>query len=839
MKTQMFHTSGHPAHLVLPRLLKFALLGLLACVPALSPAQVPVFSNLWSVASGTNAVGGLPNDLPSSGNNVRGIAINPVTTNILYASTAAGTNGGNNHFTTLDFTNAGTYLGQGVGSSVNLGGTLALSQIRVSDDGYVYACNLAGAPASRFVIYRWPSDSDFATAASVVYDSGAAASFQWRVGDYMDLRGSGLNTEIVVTGNGSGANITTNFVIFRPTDETATLFTNFSITIPGGTVNRCGGGVTFEGTNNALYVKAPGANPVYRVAYDPAALTATITATFSTDQTANNGLKYYEVNGVKMIATVTTATTAVTNGASHYAKIIQFNSPSNVVTRLSQPLPLPNQANGNSLGLVDFRNGIAVFSEPNNGIAVYQITSFITNTPPVIGAVTGGGIYIEGYSPLALSTTVSGTAPIAYQWYFNTNTAILGANTNLLSLGAAELPEAGVYTLIATNLYGSATSSLSTITILPAGQSTVATPLWSLAPGSRDYLTTTDTQRGLAYDGVSKRLILVSRTPTNGIHLLDAATGADLGDMDQTFSTTGTGTLLINMAAVADDGAVYVCNLSTATDTSAFFIYSWSGASNAVEGVTQGAAFVGTLPIGGRLGDTLAARGAGVNTEILASFRTGTNIALFTTADGFGFSFNQITVTNLPADSLANGFAGLGIAFGSSNTFWAKSSGFQLRLVRYDVAAGTGEVIYTSPNPPGSVGPISVDPVNGILAGVGFGQTPQNLSLYDLQTGGTAALIDRENFAVSNANLNGTGAAAFDIAGGRIFALGSNNGLLALNYAPRLYIAPEVNGSTVTWTGPGTLQAAPVVTGPYTNITAAVSPYTQTGSGSLFFRVQR
>ena len=809
----------------------------LACVNMAS-AQVAVFSNVWNVVSGTNALGGLPNDLPSAGNNVRGIALNPFTTNVLYASTTAGTNDGNNHFTTLAFGAAGTFLGQSAGTGVG-GGTLNLTQIRASDDGYVYACNLSGAPGSRFLIYRWPSDSDFATAATIVYDSGAGTSFQWRLGDYMDLRGSGLTTEIVVTGNGGGANITTNFTIFRPTDETATVFTNFSITIPGGVVNRCGGGVTFEGNNNALYVKAPGANPVYRVAYDPANLTANITATFTTDQLANNGMKYYEVDGFKLIAMVTTATTAVTNGAAHYAKVVQFTGPSNVVSVLAQPLPLPNQANGNSLGLVDFRKGFAVFSEPNNGIALYQLTGFITNNPPSGAVVSGGGVYVEGYSPLLLSAAAAGSAPLSYQWYFNTNTAISGATSNVLSLGAVDLAEAGTYNVVITNLYGRLTSSVSTVTVLAGGYSTVATPTWTLTPGSRDYLTTTDTQRGLAYAANSNRLVLVSRTPTNGIHLLDATTGADLGDMDQTYSSTGTGTLPINMVAAADDGVIYVCNLSTSTDSSPFFLYSWPGAGTAAEGVIQGAAFFGTLPIGGRLGDTLAARGAGVNTEILASFRTGTNIALFTTADGFNFTFNQITVTNLPSDALANGFAGLGIAFGTSNTFWAKSSGFQLRQVRYDVTAGTGEVIYSSPNPPGSVGPIGVDAVNGILAGIGFGQTPQNLSFYDLEASGQAALIDRESFGANNANANGTGTAVFDVAGGRLFALDSNSGILALNYAPRLRVTPQGSGSTVTWTGPGVLQAAPTVTGIYTNVPTAVSPYTSTAESARFFRVQR
>jgi hypothetical protein len=92
---------------------------------------------------------------------------------------------------------------------------------------------------------------------------------------------------------------------------------------------------------------------------------------------------------------------------------------------------------------------------------------------------------------------------------------------------------------------------------------------------------------------------------------------------------------------------------------------------------------------------------------------------------------------------------------------------------------------------------------------------------------------------VNNPNINGTGTVAFDIAGGRIFSLDSNNGILALNYAPRLYITPEVNGGVVTWTGPGTLQAAGTVTGTYTNVPGATSPYTNPEPGTLFFRVAR
>ncbi len=829
--------SCHPVKSAWGLTRQLALVTLATAGFTLAQAQIPVFTPVWSVGSGTNAAAGLPEDLPASGNNVRGIAIDPLTMSVLYASTTAGTNSGNSHFTALEIGNSGNYLGQGNGTGI-AGGTLNLTQIRVADDGAVYACNLAGAPASNFRIYKWPAGTDFSTPPTVVFETGAGLSFQWRAGDYMDLRGGGIDTEIVVVGNGSGANITTNFLIFKPTDETATLFTNYSITIPGGVVNRCGAGVTFEGTNNAIYCRAAGAQAVYRVTYDPATLTAAIVSTFNMDQSANNGLKYFETNGLKLIATVCTSTGTTTNGIVHHGKVLQLNSASNATVVLNQSLPQPYQANGNSLGLVDFRAGYVAFSEPNNGIALLQITDFITNTPPSLGgAPTGGGIYVEGYSPVTLAVSAAGSAPLAYQWYYNTNTPIPGATSNSLALGAADLADTGTYNVIVTNNYGSVTSSLASVTVLPAGYSTVATQLWALAPGSRDYITANDTQRGMTYDPVSQSVVLVSRAPTNGVHVINAATGADAGELDVSLLSAGTppGFFALNAVAAADDGVVYAANLILSGASDTFAIYRWQDTN---PGTPMGVAYFANPGIG-RLGDTLTARGSGVDTELLASFNTGTNIALFNTFDGFNYNFNLIAVTNLPADAQANGFARLGITFGPTNTFWAKSSGFNLRLVRYDVSSGTGEVIATYPSIPGSIAPIGVDNSNFILGGIGITQIPQNLALYDLLAAGEPALADRELYAVNNPNINGTGTVAFDVAGGRIFSLDSNNGILALNYAPRLFITPEVNGGVVTWTGPGTLQASGTVTGGYTNVVGATSPYTSTASGALFFRVVR
>ena len=813
-----------------------------ALLAASAQAQVtytPAFTNTWVVTAGNYA------DLPNDANNtVRGVAINPVTTNVLFASRTGG-----NHVATLAFASGSNYLASLNGAGIS-SGTLALDGIRVSDDGFVYACNLSSAPISEFKIYRWPSDSDTVTAPTVVYDSGGGTSFQWRIGDYMDLRGSGSNTEIVIVGNGSAANITTNFVIFRPTDAMATTFTNFSITIPGGVNNLCGAGVAFEGTNNAVWIRQASSQNTRRITYTPAVMNSGACARTNTvDQSVCQGIKYFSsTNGVQMLATVQASATA---GAAQIARVFQIpaapTGPFISVLTSNFPAPYTGSQNGNDLGSVDAKNGYVVFGAPGFGLTFFQL-GFITTAPPTISLTSSGSTIVQGYG-VTNTVTASGSTPFSYQWYFTngvTTNLISGAITNVYSIASLQASNAGGYFVIVTNLYGKATSGIVNLTVLPNGSSLLATQLWSLAPGSRTYLTTDDTQRGLAYDPIFQRLVLVSRAPTNGVHLLDAATGADQGEMDLALmlnASTVPGTYALNMCGVADDGAVYVGNLITSGNADTFGIYRWDGATTTS---TMTEAYAGNPLSGagslGRIGDTMAVRGAGVNTEILCSFRTGTNIALFNTTDGMNFSFNLIAITNLPAGAQANGFAGLGLAFGPGNTFWAKSSGFDLRQVTYDAVNGVGGVINDYSAFPTTETAIGVDNANGYIAAIGVLEYPQSLPIYDLSASGGPSLnslVDREFFPASNANGNGTGAVAVDVAGGRMFALDSNSGIIALSYAGKVSIAKAAGHQIVTWpTASSVLQSSTNVAGTYADVLGATSPYTNTTGNVKFFRLR-
>lgn len=80
-------------------------------------------------------------------------------------------------------------------------------------------------------------------------------------------------------------------------------------------------------------------------------------------------------------------------------------------------------------------------------------------SPPVSLTVTQG-------QAAAFSVAASGTAPLSYQWYFNTNTALSGQTATNLNIASAQAANAGSYSVRVSNAGGSVTSALATLTVL-------------------------------------------------------------------------------------------------------------------------------------------------------------------------------------------------------------------------------------------------------------------------------------------------------------------------------------------------------------------------------------
>ncbi len=436
------------------------------------------------------------------------------------------------------------------------------------------------------------------------------------------------------------------------------------------------------------------------------------------------------------------------------------------------------------------------------------LTVIVPPAPPSIVTQPQGVTVFQG-NPASLGVVAAGTAPLAYQWSFY-GTNLPGATGTNLTFNPATTNNSGPYTVVITNAYGSITSQTATVTVTPIFQAGGISVLWSLAPGSRSYLATNSLPnvRGLSWNPVNNHLVLANRA-TTAVYVLDAATGADLHQMDANNVSGGTYNILLS--GVADDGVVYAGNLTTAGSTTAYKLYRWPNDSASAAFAT---AFSGDPSPGNnqRWGDSMDVRGSGTNTQIILASRASTNVAIFTTTNGTNFASHSINVPGVPT-----GAFGLGVAFGKSNTFWGKANGQSLRQVSFDLVAGTGTVLRThgTPGMPNSISPIGVTTNLNLLGGVNVGLTGNNFQLYDLTpSNGTPVFIASTNFVTDNEN-TGTGTGAVDFGNDKVWALGANNGILAMqilpavvNVAPGITAQPQdvnVNqGSNATFSVTGT-----------------------------------
>lgn len=331
----------------------------------------------------------------------------------------------------------------------------------------------------------------------------------------------------------------------------------------------------------------------------------------------------------------------------------------------------------------------------------------------------------------------------------------------------------------------------------------------TLRPGDFPFLTSDGNryQRGMAFNPATGHLIIVNRNPIGAetINVIDALTGTNVSELDQSSrGTGGSASFTYNMIAITEDGAIYVGNLSTSGTDVQFNLYRWANESSPQALVYFGNP--GNTAVGGsRWGDTLAARGAGMDTEILVATQNGTLAAILRPGNTDLTTFNGFTNAPLAA-AVPSGGVGYGIAFGSNNTFYGKgasASGEPLYRMTYDTSLGTATPLKTNtPGQfPGTVGPMMILPSSNWLACIEMtpGTAPDILRLYDISNPAIPPVfLDRATIANwTNANSVYAGAVAFGF-GTNLYALDSDNGIVAFsiesgtnNYGPYVFGQPQ------------------------------------------------
>ena len=745
-------------------------------VVLMKPVTSSVVSQLWTVPPGTYPY------LLASGDQGRGLGYDSNSQRLVVASTVGGSG-----LYILD-ANTGTNIGSLSLTGISFGGLLGgVDQVVVADDGVVYAGNLVS--GSGFTLYRWAAPTNEAPGTEAFVDSGSLGGAD-RWGDTMAVRGAGANTQILL-GSRSG----TNVALLTTSDGMN--FSGTAIAITNAPAGFAANGIAF-GAGNTLWAKSY-LGSLYEIAFDPVNLVGGVMLDYPNPSKipstqigvgidpVNNIMAGIDVadspNDVKLYQLTGTSDAPVLFDQAFFASA-NVNGNENVAIAMKYPRLFALDVNN---GLIGLTYGVPPTTSPNMG-TVASVTAY-TNAPAIV------------LSP----SDISGSLPLYYQWQFSSSSNgpfanISGATASTYTLSYPNLSQAGYYQLVVHNVAGSATSAPpALLTLIIPVTSPQVTPVWSIGPGTNGaYLTTSGYEtRGLAFDLTTSNLLVADHF---NIHLYNATNGQYISDLNTAgLPNSGLSGWTVDQIGVADDGTVYSANLSP--DGTAFSIITYGtypyGSLNYAYGGSTGGNDLNVLdPIGDRWGDTMAIRGSGPNTQILFASYNGTNVALFTTSDGVNFLPTMIAVQG----GVPPSFASLGIAFGPTNTFYAKGGhSYNLRWVSFDTNTDAGTVIQnyeSGTQVPNDLTGLGVDVTNNILGGVCYNDAPNDVQLYLLSGNSNAPALFNQNFFPAN-NSNSQENSVVTLKGGWGFGLNVNNGIIAFNYS--LPAAPAVTLTSVTY----------------------------------------
>lgn len=439
-----------------------------------------------------------------------------------------------------------------------------------------------------------------------------------------------------------------------------------------------------------------------------------------------------------------------------------------------------------------------------------------------------------------LFVSASGTPPLYYQWFDGNDPLsdggnISGSTNDTLTLTQLVHTNAGNYTVVVTNISGSVTSSVATVTVVgfaiaplsptnTVGGTPVTvglnfidnqTPVTAVSGSSSNQSPLPAANISGSASGNSGMATLTPLTGTNGVVLVSLIAS------DGGFSTNIIFPLMVvpSTNVVFNDHFDYADGSVTADS---FGIWSNHSGTAGQMTVTNGALIV-SRSFTEDVNAQLIGQPFGTNSSTVLYSRFNVKFSALPTTTGTYFAnFKDVTASGFAARiwaSTANtniaGTFRLGI--GNANTADANTAQFPL-----DLNLNTNYTVVTRLVLSNGVSTLWINPTNETDPGVTAGDQVTNLvavtSYAFREEGGEGiALVD-------------------DLAVGTSFD--SVVGASAASPIP-LYIQLIGANAVLTWSSSAfDLQAAPVVTGTYTNITGAASPFTNgIDSPAKFYRL--
>ncbi len=160
---------------------------------------------------------------------------------------------------------------------------------------------------------------------------------------------------------------------------------------------------------------------------------------------------------------------AYTGQSAFFSVVSDGSAPLSYQWYFNTNTPLPDATNS-SLTLTNLQttNSGAYFVIVTNSFGsdtseVAQLTVTVPVEPTIL--TDPQSLTVQPGASATFNVSAGGSTPLSYQWYFNTNTPIVGANNSSLTINNVQTTNAGTYSVVVNNLAGSTTSSNAVLTI--------------------------------------------------------------------------------------------------------------------------------------------------------------------------------------------------------------------------------------------------------------------------------------------------------------------------------------------------------------------------------------